>query len=33
MFLMGDSTEAGTEEETRQGILGAGAVKDAGSGI
>jgi uncharacterized protein YbjT (DUF2867 family) len=32
MFLMGDSTEAGTEEETRQGILAAEAAKDAGVG-
>jgi uncharacterized protein YbjT (DUF2867 family) len=30
MFLMGDSTEVGTEEEIRQGILAAEAAKDAG---
>jgi uncharacterized protein YbjT (DUF2867 family) len=32
MFLMGDSTEAGTGEETRQGILAAEAAKAAGVG-
>ena len=32
MFLMSDSTEAGTEEETRQGILAAEAAKDGGVG-
>jgi uncharacterized protein YbjT (DUF2867 family) len=32
MFLMGDSTEAGTEEETRQGIIAADAAKDADVG-
>jgi uncharacterized protein YbjT (DUF2867 family) len=32
MFLMGDSTEAGTEEETRQGILAAEAAKEGGVG-
>src|ERR1700722_6540162 len=29
VFLMGNSNEAGTEEETRQGIIAAEAVKDA----
>ena len=32
VFLMGDSTEAGPEEETRQGIIAAEAAKDAGVG-
>jgi uncharacterized protein YbjT (DUF2867 family) len=32
MFLMGNSYEAGTEEETRQGIIAADAVKGAGIG-
>ena len=32
VFLMGNSNEAGTEEETRQGIIAAEAVKDAGVG-
>jgi uncharacterized protein YbjT (DUF2867 family) len=32
MFLMGDSTEAGTEEETRQGMIAAEAAKAAGVG-
>ncbi len=32
MFLMGNSSEAGTEEETRQGIIAAGAARDAGVG-
>src|SRR5580693_725085 len=32
MFLMGNSNEAGTEEETRQGIIAAEAAKDAGVG-
>jgi uncharacterized protein YbjT (DUF2867 family) len=32
VFLMGDSVEAGPEEETRQGIIAAEAVKDAGVG-
>src|SRR6202030_3512693 len=32
MFLMGNSYEAGTEEETRQGIIAAEAAKDAGVG-
>src|SRR6201993_2643607 len=32
MFLMGNSYEAGTEEETRQGIIAAGAAKAAGVG-
>ncbi len=32
MFLMGNSTETGTEEETRQGILAAEAAKAAGVG-
>jgi len=33
MFLMGNSYEAGTEEETHQGIIAAEAAKAAGSGI
>ncbi|MCA1407260.1 NmrA/HSCARG family protein [Ensifer sp. IC3342] len=32
MFLMGNSYEAGTEEETRQGIIAADAAKAAGVG-
>src|SRR5882762_5123167 len=32
MFLMGNSYETGTEEETRQGIIAADAAKDAGVG-
>ena len=32
MFLMGNSYEAGTEEETRQGIIAAEAAKSAGVG-
>jgi uncharacterized protein YbjT (DUF2867 family) len=32
MFLMGNSYEAGTEEETRQGIIAAEAAKAAGVG-
>jgi uncharacterized protein YbjT (DUF2867 family) len=32
MFLMGDSFESGTEQETRQGILAADAAKAAGVG-
>ncbi len=32
MFLMGNSYEAGTEEETRQGIIAADAAKAAGIG-
>ena len=32
MFLMGNSCEAGTEEETRQGIIAAEAAKSAGVG-
>ena len=32
VFLMGDSIEAGVEEETRQGIIAAEAAKDAGVG-
>jgi uncharacterized protein YbjT (DUF2867 family) len=32
MFLMGNSYEAGTEEETRQGIIAAEAAKAAGIG-
>lgn len=32
MFLMGNSYEAGTEEETRQGIIAADAAKGAGIG-
>src|SRR6202140_4515380 len=32
MFLMGNSNEAGTEEETRQGIIAAEAAKAAGVG-
>ncbi|MDK1388572.1 NmrA/HSCARG family protein [Sinorhizobium sp. 8-89] len=32
MFLMGNSYEAGTEEETRQGIIAADAAKTAGVG-
>ena len=32
VFLMGDSIEAGAEEETRQGIIAAEAAKDAGVG-
>jgi uncharacterized protein YbjT (DUF2867 family) len=32
MFLMGNSYEAGTEEETRQGIIAADAAKSAGVG-
>ena len=32
MFLMGDSTEAGTKEETRQGLIAAEAARDAGVG-
>jgi uncharacterized protein YbjT (DUF2867 family) len=32
MFLMGNSNEVGTEEETRQGIIAAEAAKDAGVG-
>ena len=32
MFLMGNSYEAGLEEETRQGILAADAAKAAGIG-
>jgi uncharacterized protein YbjT (DUF2867 family) len=32
MFLMGDSYEAGTEEEKRQGIIAADAAKAAGVG-
>src|SRR5260370_30606269 len=32
VFLMGNSNEAGTEEETRQGIIAAEAAKDAGVG-
>ena len=32
MFLMGNSYEAGTEEETRQGIVAADAAKAAGVG-
>ncbi len=32
MFLMGNSFEAGTGEETRQGIIAAEAAKDAGVG-
>lgn len=32
MFLMGNSYEAGTEEETRQGIIAADAAKVAGVG-
>ncbi|MGL4967228.1 MAG: NmrA/HSCARG family protein [Inquilinus sp.] len=32
MFLMGNSYEAGTEEETRQGIIAADAAKTAGIG-
>jgi uncharacterized protein YbjT (DUF2867 family) len=32
VFLMGNSNEAGTEEETRQGITAAEAAKDAGVG-
>lgn len=32
MFLMGDPYEAGTEEETRQGIVAADAAKAAGVG-
>ena len=32
MFLMGNSLEAGTEEETRQGIIAAEAAKAAGVG-
>ena len=32
MFLMGNSTEAGTEEETRQGMLAAEAAKACGVG-
>jgi uncharacterized protein YbjT (DUF2867 family) len=30
VFLMGNSNEVGTEEETRQGIIAAEAAKDAG---
>src|SRR3984893_7153443 len=32
MFLMGNSNEVGTEEESRQGIIAAEAAKDAGVG-
>jgi uncharacterized protein YbjT (DUF2867 family) len=32
VFLMGNSNEVGSEEETRQGIIAAEAVKDAGVG-
>src|SRR6202008_4527553 len=32
MFLMGDSNEVGTEEETRQGIIAAEAAKSSGVG-
>ena len=32
MFLMGNSNEVGTEEETRQGIIAAETAKDAGVG-
>ena len=32
VFLMGNSNEASTEEETRQGIIAAEAAKDAGVG-
>src|SRR6185295_1266566 len=32
MFLMGNSYEAGTEEETRQGIIAADSAKAAGVG-
>jgi uncharacterized protein YbjT (DUF2867 family) len=32
-FLMGNSDEAGTEEETRQGIIAAEAAKAAGVGL
>jgi uncharacterized protein YbjT (DUF2867 family) len=32
VFLMGDSIEAGAEEESRQGIIAAEAVKEAGVG-
>jgi uncharacterized protein YbjT (DUF2867 family) len=32
MFLMGNSYEAGTEEETRQGVIAADAAKAAGVG-
>src|SRR6202008_3162016 len=32
MFLMGNSYEAGAEEETRQGIIAAEAAKAAGVG-
>ena len=32
VFLMGNSNEAGTGEETRQGIIAAEAAKDAGVG-
>jgi uncharacterized protein YbjT (DUF2867 family) len=32
MFLMGNSNEAGAEEETRQGIVAAEAAKNAGVG-
>ena len=33
MFLMGNSYEAGVEEETRQGIIAAEAAKTPASGI
>jgi uncharacterized protein YbjT (DUF2867 family) len=32
MYLMGNSNEAGAEEETRQGIVAAEAAKNAGVG-
>ena len=32
VFLMGNVNETGTQEETRQGIIAAEAVKDAGVG-